>query len=243
MRRTAVWAAIVVFVLAGLFVVRPFMAFERDQPASIPSPASLERTDTVPLAPGAPACFRYAAIEHHSEIARFKVSSPKGPAPAMRVSLKGPGYAYAGEVPAGIPDTGQAQLAVPAAPTDLPVRVCISNLGRQPIALFASSDRTTSRSKAHIHGKSTGKSIWFGFFEARPKAITERLPVTLERMTIFRPGYVGRGLLWALLVLFCAGMPVGIVWAYVRALREDEPPGGRAFDVNRRRSLWRRIVG
>ncbi len=46
MRRAAVLGAVVVFVLGALFVVRPFVAAQRDMPAEIPSPASLVRTDT-----------------------------------------------------------------------------------------------------------------------------------------------------------------------------------------------------
>ena len=57
MRRAAVLGAVVVFVLGALFVVRPFVATQRDMPAEIPSPASLLNTDTVPLSQGHPVCF------------------------------------------------------------------------------------------------------------------------------------------------------------------------------------------
>jgi len=238
-----VWSAVVVLVLGALFVVRPFVAKQRDQPAEVPSPASLLNTDTVPLAKGSPACFRDAVAEHHSEIIRFKVASPNGPAPPIDVRITGPGYAYTAKIPAGQPDGAVVQAPIPAPPGDIPVRVCFANEGEPPIGLFASNDRTRSRSIASIDGELTGKSIWFTFAEPAPRAILERLPDTVGRMTVFRPDYVGRGLLWALAVLFVIGMPVGVVWAYARALRDDERAAPRELDVNERRSLWRRLVG
>jgi hypothetical protein len=249
MRRAAVLGALVVFALGALFVVRPFVATQRDQPAEIVSPASLSQTDVVPLARRHPVCFANAVIEHHSEIIRFKVYSPTGPAPALAVHIVGPGYDYTAQIPAGTPDNTLVSAAVPAAPTDLPVEVCFTSRGKPAIALFASNDRTRSRSIASVDGTPTGngmtsgRSVWFGFYEATPKAITERVPATLSRMTVFRPGYVTRGVLWVLLVLLVVGVPVGIVWAYQRALRDDERTEPRELDVNRRRTRWQRFVG
>ncbi len=247
MCRAAVLGAVVVFVLGALFVVRPFMAAQRDQPAEIPSPASLVSTDVVPVAPGHPVCFDHAVAERHSEWIRFKVASPAGPAPALAVHLKGPpSYDYTAQVPPGTLDGQMVQASIPAPLADVPVRVCIRNRGKQPVALFASNDRTRSRSHAIIDGEDTNKSVWFAFYEPVPRAITERLPDTIERMTVFRPQWVGRPLLWAIALLFLVGMPIAVVWAYVRALREDEL-GGRSdiaeIDVNQRRSWWRRFVG
>jgi hypothetical protein len=243
MRRAAVWSALIVLALGAIFVVRPFVAEQRDQPAEVPSPASLSNTDTVPLVEGAPACFRHAVAEHHSEFVRFKVASPDGPAPPIDVKITGPGYQYTASIPAGQPDGAVVQAPMPAPPGDVPVRVCFSSRGGPAIGLFASSDRTRSRSIAYIDGKSTDKSIWFTFAEPAPRAILERLPDTVRRMTVFRPSWVGRVLLWAIAVLFIVGVPAGVVWAYARGLRDDEREIPREIDVNERRSWWRRVVG
>ncbi len=243
MRRAAVWSALVVLALGAVFVVRPFVAEQRDQPAEVPSPASLANTDTVPLEPGSPACFRDAVAEHHSEFIRFKVASPDGPAPPIDVRIAGPGYRYTAQIPAGQPDGAVVQSPIPAPPRDVPVRVCFISRGEPAIGLFASSDRTRSRSIAYIHGESTNKSIWFTFVEPAPRAILERLPDTIRRMTVFRPPYAGQVLLWAIAVLFIVGVPAGVVWAYARGLRDDERTTPRELDVNERRSWWRRVVG
>ncbi len=242
MRRAAVTCALVVLALGALFVVRPFVAAQRDYPASVPSPAALANAEVVPLAPGSPACFSHAVIEEHSEQARFKVYSPEGPAGPLRVTLRGEGYDAAAEVPAGTPDNTLVSVFVPAPPTDIPLRVCIANEGERDVALFASADRTRSRSTAVVDGEDTGRSIWFSFYEPRSRAITERIPATVDRMTVFRPAWVSEPLLWALLALLVVGMPAGVVWAYVRGLREDERAAPVEADVNARRSRWRRFV-
>jgi hypothetical protein len=243
MRRWAIAGAVVVFVLGLLLVVRPFVATPRDQPAEIPSPPSLLTTDTVQLKGGREACSRYAVAEHRSGVVRFKVSSPAGPAPAMSVHIFGPGYDQTVPIPAGLLDTQTAQAPIPPPPTDVPVTICIRNAGPQAVGLFASSEqRSRSRSIAFVGKRSTGKSIWFAFYEPSGRAITERIPATIERMTVFRPHWVKAWMLWIVAALFLVGMPIGVIWAYVRSLREDGVDDLRRFDVNRRRSWWQRYV-
>jgi len=242
MRRWAIAGAVVVFVLGALFVVRPFVSEQHDMPSSIPSPASLAGTASVPLAPGHPVCFKNAVAERHSEFVRFRVSAPNGPAPQMTVTLKGPGYAATATIPAGLLDTQTAQAPIPAPPTDVPVRVCIRNDGKTPTALFASNDRTRSRSLAMIDGKTVYASVWFAFYEPRWRAISERVPLTIDRMTVFRPGYATPLVLWIIAVLFLIGVPIAVVWALVRALRDDGVDDPRRIDVDVARPAWRRFL-
>jgi hypothetical protein len=243
MRRWAIVGAVVVFVLGALFVVRPFVSVQRDMPAEIVSPASLEATASVPLDPGKPICFSHAVAEHHSEFARFQVSTPAGPAPQMTVRITSPqGYDATGVVPPGLLDGQTAQIAIPAPVADFPVQVCISNDGETPVALLASADRTQSRSTAYIDGKPVGKSVWFAFYEPRWRAITERIPATIDRMTVFRPSWVHPWLLWIIAVLFLVGIPIATVWALVRALRDDHADDLTTLDVNTPRPAWRRFL-
>src|SRR4051794_16263011 len=102
MRRWAIAGFVLLLLIGGVKVVRPFVATQRDQPAEIPSPASLVSTSSVPLAPHRPVCFANAVAERRSEVIRFKVSSPAGPAPALRVTITGPGYSANADIPAGL---------------------------------------------------------------------------------------------------------------------------------------------
>jgi hypothetical protein len=120
--------------------------------------------------------------------------------------------------------------------------VCISNDGKTPIALFASTDRTRSRSATVIDGKTVYASVWFAFYEPQWRAISERVPLTIDRMTVFRPGYATPWVLWIIAVLFLVGVPIGVVWALVRALRDDGAGDLREVDVDTARPAWRRFL-
>jgi hypothetical protein len=242
MRRWAIAGAVVVFVLGALFVVRPFVSAQRQMPSEIVSPASLFTTASVPLDPGHPVCFGNAVAERHSELVSFRVSAPNGPAPQLTVTVKGPGYDAKAVIPAGLTDGQNAQAPIPAPPYDVPVRVCIRNDGKTPTALFAAADRTHSRSLAQIDGKTVQASVWFGFYEPRWRAISERVPLTIDRMTVFRPGYVTSWVLWIIAILFLAGVPIAAVWALVRALREDGADDPSKVDVRVRRRTWQRFL-
>jgi hypothetical protein len=242
MRRWALIGAVVVFVLGALLVVRPFVSEQRPMPSEIPSPASLMQTASVPLDPGHPVCFDDAVAERHSEFVQFRVSTPDRPAPQLTVTLKGPGYEATAVIPPGLLDTQTAQAPIPAPPTDVPVRVCIRNDGKTPIALFASTDRTRSRSSTVIDGETTLASVWFSFYEPQWRAISERVPLTIDRMTVFRPGYVTSWVLWVIAVLFLVGVPVGVVWALMRAMRDDGADDLRQIDVDHARPAWRRFL-
>lgn len=242
MRRWAIIGAVVVFVLGAVFVVRPFVAEQREAPSELVSPASLQSTSSVPLDPGRPVCFEHVVVERHSGLLRFRVSAPDAPAPQMTVTLKGPGYDASAVIPAGLLDTQTAQAAIPPPPTDVPVRVCIRNDGETPTGLFASNDRTRSRSVAVIDGESTNQSVWFAFYEPQWRSITERVPLTIDRITVFRPGWVHSWLLWIVFVLFIVGIPIAVVWALVRALRDDGADDLRKVDVDVARPAWRRYL-
>jgi hypothetical protein len=233
---------VVVLVLGALLVVRPFVSEQRPMPSEIPSPASLVETSSVPLDPGHPVCFGDVVAERHSEFVQFRVSAPNGPAPQLTVTLTGPGYAAKAVIPPGLQDTQTAQAPIPAPPADVPVRVCISNDGKTPIALFASTDRTRSRSASVIDGNTNFASVWFAFYEPRWRAISERVPLTIDRMTVFRPGYVTSWVLWIIAVLFLVGVPIGVVWALLRGLRDDGVDDLRQVDVDTARPAWRRFL-
>lgn len=228
--------------LVGLVaVVRPFFAQQRDFAAGIPSPAALASTDSVPLARGRPVCFRYAVADRRAAQARFKVLTGGPPASALTLTLTGPGgYRAVGRVPAGAGDTQLVSAAfAPAPPRAMALRACIASAGARPVALFASSDRTRSRSLASVGGRRIEKSVWFGFYEGSTKGFTERLGDTFDRMATFRPGFVGAWLLWPLFLAFLLGVPLVAVGAFVRAVEEDER-AAEPFDLDRGRARGRR---
>jgi hypothetical protein len=209
----------VVAVAAGTIAMAiPFVTRNRDFPASIPSPAPLYATDVIALPPGQSACFGKAVAEQHSRQARFRTTTYGRPGPPLRLTLAGPGYTHSYDLPGGYPPVGEQRVAIqpPARPT--PLRVCIANRGKHPVGLFASSDRTRSRSLAIVGGHVTGASVVFGFWETGVVDVRRRLPDIAERITIFRPAYVGKWFAWTLALLLVVAIPAALLVALRRTL-------------------------
>src|SRR5437763_3362531 len=225
MRRRASLPVVVfvVAVVAGTIAMAiPFVTRNRDFPASIPSPAPLFNTDVLNVAPGASTCFDKAVPEQHSREARFRTTSFGATAgPPLRLTLSGPGYMHSYAVAGGYPKVGEQRVAIepPSRPT--PLRVCIANRRTRPVGLFASNDRTRSRSLATVGGRPTGVSVVFGFWETGVVDVRRRLPDMAERLTIFRPAYGGRWFVWLLAALLVVGIPAALLVALRRALALD----------------------
>jgi len=238
MRRAAVGATVVVILAGVLIGLLPALTRDRDYPAEIPSPPALRETAFVGVPPGSRACWRYAVAEHHAGQARFKVGTRGRPGQPLVLGMTGDGYRARAAIPGGYKDNAELRVAIPRPPHDAEVLTCVRNAGRRLVNLYASRDRTRSRSRATVDGRPSGASVWFALFEPRPASLLDRLGATMSRMSAFRAGIVGPWLLWPLALLFVLGVPAGTVWAYARALRDDdlalEPARERgALDVGR----------
>lgn len=222
MRRPAIVVmAICLLAVAALFVV-PYFTRDRQLVASVPSPAALDAIAFVPVAPGQAACFDNAAIERHSEEARFQVATGGRRGSPLELRLAAPGWTQTVAVRGGYADGAHVQARIRPPRTAVLARVCIVNRGVAPIKLYASGDRTRSRSIASVDGHSTRVSVWFALYERRPVSLASRLQTTFERMSAFRSGLIGPWLFWLLLAGILVAMPVAVVWAYGAALRD--PP-------------------
>ena len=224
MRRAAIGVMVVVLALFAAGKVRPWLTAARDFPSSVPSPAAVTSASVVRVAPGKVICASSLAVESHSEQLRFKLDTGGRPGPALHVSLNGDrGYHARATVAAGYPDATLAQVPIPApGPGSQLVQACIRNEGRRSVGLFASADRTQSRSVTTVDGAVKVGSVWMAFYERSPRSIASRASVIVHRMSVFRPGFVGPWLWWPLLALLVLGGPALLLAAVWRALGDDE---------------------
>jgi hypothetical protein len=229
MRRWHLASALAVLALGAVLVLRPLVK-DRDFPASVPSPRALFSTVTIPLEPDSQACFDDVTIEPRSEQARFKVGTEGRRGAPLLLELQGEAYRAAIDVPGGYGDNVTLRAPVTPPSRATLVRVCFRNLGRTRVQLYASADRTRSRSIASVDGKPLDRSVWFAFYERRPASFIARLPDIFDRMSAFRPEPVGPWLLWPLALLFALGVPAGAVWACHRALQSDDEREGPPQD-------------
>jgi hypothetical protein len=231
MRRAAVLAAVAVIV-AGLAVFAPgYLTRKRDYVAVTPQAPTIEPPTAFPLPAHATACMDLVALDNHSEQARLQAAAPgRRPLP-LELLLSGPGYRAHARVGPRLADGVTVVAPVRPPPRPLTASVCVRNLGGRPVRLAGVGDRSRSRSGITVNGAlsgitfagyTSGVGFVLMFYEREPTSILSRLPLSLRRMAVLRPGVIAPATLWLLLALFVAGVPAAAVWAFARALRHDE---------------------
>ena len=221
MRRAAVVVAVVVIV-GGLAAIAPrYLTRKRDYVAVTPQAPTIAPPATFPLLGHGTACMDLVALDRHSAQARLQPSTPGRSAMPLQLTLTGPGYHAQGQIPARYADGQTVAVAVRPPQRSLIATACVRNLGGHLVDLAGVGDRSRSRSTVTINGQPFGVGFALTFYERRPASIVSRLPLSLQRMGVLRPGMVVPATLWLLLVLFVVGVPVVAVWAFARALRAD----------------------
>jgi hypothetical protein len=232
MRKPALALGLVALMAAAAVWGVPYLTRERDYFATTPQPFPLFAVATIPLRPGQQACMDSAVIDQYSQHAQLQVGTYYRPAQPLELSLRGSGYHVAYAVPATYTDSRPFEVAVrpPAGP--LEVTICLRNAGERRIALYASHDRTQSRSVVRVDGRKVLPNFDIFFTERRPVSIADRASVSLQRLSAFRFFGVSPVTLWPLLVLFVVGVPLAVLVTFVRSLpgevTAERPPQPRS---------------
>jgi hypothetical protein len=221
MRRAPILVAVGVF-LVGLAVMVPgWLLDDRDYLAVTPQPPAVEQPTQLDLPADGRVCMDRVALDPHSEVARIRPVG-NGRAVPLQLTITGEG-GYGARARA----TGYRPGAVVALPVEPPqhsliATLCLHNQGRDTVSLAAVQDRRRSRSNVLLNGVQLQASFVIQFAEREPVSILDRLPDSVQRMTVLRPAVVSDVTLWLLLALFVAGVPILALWAYARALRHDD---------------------
>ena len=228
MRRAATALGLVLLLAAAAVWGLPYLTRDRDYFATTPQPDPLFTVATIPLRPGQRACMDRAVVDRYSERAHLQVGTYRGPAQPLELSLNGAGYHAAARVPATYADSRPFAVTVrpPAAPVE--VTICLRNAGARRIALYASDDRTNSRSEVRVDGRKVAPDFDIYFTERRPVSILQRLPVGLQRASAFRFFGVSPVTLWPLLILFVLGVPLAVLLTFARSLTPERSPQRRS---------------
>jgi hypothetical protein len=219
MSRWVTLPALVTCAIAAALFGR-FVTEERELVAAVPSPRPLFEVSLVEVPPGAELCISDVTIPDDARQLRAQVGTFGRPGPELDVTLRAPGYSERLTVAAGYADS-----ALIAAAMDPPAaarlgEVCVNHRGSAPIALVGSTeDRTLSRPEGKVGGKVAAADTYLAFYARGSASTVDRAGAIVERMSAFRPGVVGPWLLWPLLALVVLGVPGGVLWAVLRAVR------------------------
>jgi hypothetical protein len=221
MRRAPIVAALAVLVVGLGFMAPSWLLGDRDYLAVTPQPPAVEWPTALAVPPEGHLCMDKVALDEHSEEARIRPVGT-GRAVPIEITLRGEGgYVARGRTAADYRPGDIVALPVDPPPDSLVATLCLRNGGQEDVALAAVVDRRRSRSAVYQNGVAQQPGFVVQFAEREPVSILERLPDSVRRMSVLRPGFVSDVTLWGLLVLFVAGIPIVALWAYARSVRED----------------------
>jgi hypothetical protein len=223
MRRPVLALGLALLVVAALVWAMPYLTRDREYAAVTPQPDPLFVQSDIALAGGEQVCTDGAVLDPYSEVAHVRPSTPGAAAVPLELTL---GYGASARIPAAYADHELVSVPVQAPPEATATTMCVRNLGRAEVELAASNDRTIARRPTEVDGKAVPENFVIVFSERRPRSIGERLPVSLQRASAFRP-VISPALLWPLLALFVIGVPLGVLGAYAWSV-SDRRGGERA---------------
>jgi hypothetical protein len=211
-------AALVGVVASSLF--GRFLLADRDLVAATPSPRAMFKISLIEVPPSRPACISGVTIPADARQIRFQVGTYGAPGPALDVQLRAAGYSGRVQVSAGYADDALVVEAMPPPRHDVLGTVCVRHDGARPIALVGTTEeRTQSRPVDTVGGRAVAPDAYLAFYEGRSASALSQTGRIVDRMSAFRPGIVGPWLLWPVLVLTLFGVPLGVLWVALRAVR------------------------
>jgi hypothetical protein len=111
----------------------------------------------------------------------------------------------------GYPDNQVQSVRVRPPARSLLVRACIHNEGTTKIALYSAADgHATSRAGISVGRQPLVATPAFGFWEATPRSIAARAPLTVHRIAVFRGPLGYTWVVWLVLALAFAGLTAGL---------------------------------
>lgn len=219
MSRWVALAAVVTCAIAAALFVR-FLTEERELVAAVPSPRPMFEVGFVDILPGEELCISGVTIPDDARQLRVQVGTFGPPGPELHVALTARDYRERLTIPAGYPDSALVTAAMdPPAAASL-AEVCVRHRGARRIALVGTNEeRTLSRPEGMVDGEVTEADTYLAFYEGGSASALDRAGQIVDRMSVFRPAIVGPWLVWPLFALVLLGVPGGVLWAAVRALR------------------------
>ena len=226
----ALVAVVVILVGAAIGFV-PFLLKQQHWRASVADATATKAklsTSAFALAPHQRACMDAVAVTPKSALVRYQLASAAAAqheGPPLEMLLIAPGYRALVALPVG----GYGRyVAFPIKPPRRSViaAACLTNSGKVPVAVEGTTAlRTTSRSLLTIDGKPVMGNLTLLLLEKHPQSRLANLNDLVEHASNLTDQLVPVWLVWLLAACLVVGMPVGIVVAFQRAVRDDELAG------------------
>lgn len=222
MRRLALACLFVVF-LVGAFGVAKLLFRDRIAVTAVATPPPKVTAEPLTLDPGRRACQREVPVEPTTRVVRIYSASPDPDVPPLRVTLRAPGWSEEAVSPPGSGRDGIYDTPIDAPPRSVLATICVESAEDRPAILAASvEDRVRARTPTLVDGRAIEPHLGLLLLEGPSKSTISRLRTVLDRAAFFQPPIVGWVSLALLLVLVVVIVPGAVVYATLRALRDDD---------------------
>lgn len=224
---TALAGALVLVCVLVWFV--PYLTRKQQWPASVPDPAALFAVTEFPVAAHQQSCVSGVTIDASSRLAQIELRpiNPRASlGPPVELVLQGEGYRGVVHVPGGYGGGGAALPITPAPTRTVIGTACFVNRGSSTVLLDGTTEtRTLSRSTTLLNGRPTPGDIALTLLDNRPRSLLHRLGEVFGHASNLTDRLIPVWLIWLLALLVALGVPIGVLAAFYRALREDESTG------------------
>jgi hypothetical protein len=180
------------------------------------------------LQPGDTACQGPIAAPADAGAVRFPVGTGGAAGPPLTVSVRTvAGVAGRATVPAGYRGRAVVNASLPGIEKGRRIALCVRNAGSRPVALYGGPPQASRTSALRLGGRETNTDAALVFERSESTSMLSLLPDAIERATLFKAGWIGEGLLWALAILLVTAVPAALVLGLRAALRE--PGSGTSY--------------
>lgn len=213
--------ALVVVVAVACFV--PFLTQEREVVAATPQPPPLFEAAPVELLLGSQVCTAPLDLDRDTDVVRLTAGRYDSGTPArLRVEVTAPGGYRAERKFEEYADGQPLSLPLPDPPRPVTGRLCVENEGPSAGLLAGTREgRSRGRLATTVAGAPSDTELVVTLLERRPASLASRAGEVADHAAALKPGWVGRGLLWALAGLVAVGCPLLLLVALRRAPRDQ----------------------
>jgi hypothetical protein len=219
---TALGGGVVLVVLLFALIL-PALDSSRRIPTEVPQPPPLQSVALVEIPGAQQACSDQIGLLPGRQVAEMRIGTYGRAASPLLFALRAPGYHEAISVAPTYVNNGLLDVAFKGPPKALEGSVCVTNLGRTPVSLYASAGRGESRSLTTVDGHAWPANFDLAFYAAKRQSLLDDAGSIIRRLRIFH-AHVGVGILWVLAVLFAIGVPLGAVAVLTASSRGTRRP-------------------
>lgn len=223
MRKLAAALVLVVFAIGALLWYAPWLTEQRIVPASTPSLEGISSRAAVKLPGGKSACIRPLPLDPNVRQVRMLLDTRGRRAPAVELTMTGPGGYHATGRFAGYPPS-DASLVVArlseAPPQAADGQLCLHNTGRRAIGLVGTGEaESVTLPVTYVGDKPPGEvDPAITFLSGKQRSLLQQAGTIIDRAALFT-GAIPGWLMWPLALLFVLGLPVGAAWALLLSSR------------------------